>query len=222
MTDQQFENLDIELTTPSLDDGDFVNQKEKRKKIVIAIVSILLVVVLAVSCALLVKTYVITSFIVNGISMYPTLDGGNGKFGDSIDTNGEVLYLNKLAKINRGDIVVINPPWDSLKRYDNEKGEYYINLVKRVIGVGGDTIEIRDGKVYLNGSILDEPYLFEQMNDAYDNHAPWIIEEGYIFCMGDNRNNSSDCRAFGQVSLEDVVGKCFLVKGIDGKLRTPK
>lgn len=188
----------------------------KIRRITLTVIIVLLVVILAVVAALLVKHYVISTFIVDGISMYPTLDGGNGAIAegdsDAERVNGEVLYLNKLAKIKRGDIVVFTP-----KNWNLGAGER-TSLVKRVIGVAGDRIQIIDGQLYLNEKLMDEPYINEPMNDRYDGLDEYVTE-GHIFCMGDNRNNSSDSRAFGLVSLDEVEGKCFLIKSINGKLR---
>ena len=183
----------------------------RRRQIIVALVCVLIVVLLAVTLALIIKTYVITTFTVDGISMYPTLDGGGGASLDSDPQNGETLYLNRVAKIKRGNIVVFKPDWAAM----NGKA-----LVKRVIAVAGDHLQIINGKVILNGQPLDEPYINEAMNHDYDG-LDVVIANGNIFCMGDNRNHSSDCRAYGQVPLDTVVGRCFLVKGLDGKLRKP-
>ena len=183
----------------------------RRRQIIVALVCVLIVVLLAVTLALIIKTYVITTFTVDGISMYPTLDGGGGASLDSDPQNGETLYLNRVAKIKRGNIVVFKPDWAAM----NGKA-----LVKRVVAVAGDHLQIINGKVILNGQPLDEPYINEAMNHDYDG-LDVVIANGNIFCMGDNRNHSSDCRAYGQVPLDTVVGRCFLVKGLDGKLRKP-
>lgn len=191
--------------------------KPQPKRIIVAVICVLLVVVLAVMSALLLKKYVFSSFIVDGISMYPTLDGGNGavKEGDSEKerTNGEVLYLNKKATLKHGDIVVFTPDWIK------DSNGNYISLVKRVIGLGGDSIRIGGGVVYLNGQILDEPYINEK--NWYCEDMDFVVPEGYMFCMGDNRNHSDDSRVFGCAKIDSLVGKCFLIKGIDGKLRKP-
>ena len=189
---------------------EFEPQARKNRKLIVAVIIVLLVIILAITCALLVKYYVISTYIVDGISMHPTLNGGNGAYDDNDRTNGDVIYLNKIAKINRGDIVVFTPD----NGIFSEK-----SLVKRVIGVGGDRIQIIDNIVYLNGQILDEPYINEAMRDTED--LDITVENGRIFCMGDNRNHSTDSRVFGTVPLEVVVGKCFLIKGVNGKLRTP-
>ncbi len=187
----------------------YEDQKRRSKRVAISVAIVLLVVVLAIASALLVKYFVIGTFTVDGISMYPTLDGGSGAQNDSDRNNGETLYLNKLAKINRGDIVVLVP--------DNGifKGR---TLVKRVVAVGGDHVVISENVVYLNGQRLDESYVNQEEVARYDD-LDIYVEDGYIFCMGDNRNHSTDCREFGQVSLDCVVGRCFLIKGLDGKLR---
>lgn len=195
-------------------------QKPKNKRIMIAVICVLLVVILALTTALLLKKYVLSTFIVDGISMYPTLDGGAGdqREGDSQEerTNGEKLFLNKAADISRGDIIVFTPDW--IKNSDGE----YISLVKRVIGIGGDHIVIKGDQVWLNGELLDEPYINDEtvaFPEEYD--VDLYVPYGELFCMGDNRNHSDDSRIYGTVSLDDVVGKCFLIRGLDGELRKP-
>lgn len=188
----------------------------RKRQIVTAIICVLIVALLAVTCALLVKTYVISTFKVDGISMYPTLDGGNGASMDSDATNGETLYLNRLAKVKRGDIVVFTPEWDSMRLADGS----YKSLVKRVIAVEGDHLQIIDAKVYLNGEPLDEPYINGEMSHSHDG-LDIVVSSGHVFCMGDNRNHSSDCRDHGEVPTKCIVGKCFLIKSISGKLRKP-
>lgn len=194
------------------------------RRAVIAAVSVLMAVILAVAAALLVRHFVITTYIVEGISMYPTLDGGDGPNTeyaasqeelDRILNNGEVLYLNKLAKIKRGDIIVFVAPSEwGLSDHANSS-----SVVKRVIAVGGDRLQFKNGnEVYLNGQLLDEPYINNDRGAVYPDFDE-VIPEGYIFCMGDNRAHSTDCREHGAISLDCVIGKCFLIKGINGKLR---
>ena len=199
-------------------DTELVNEQPpaRKKQIVTAIICVLIVAILAVTCALLVKTYVIATFTVDGISMYPTLDGGAGAHMDADPTNGETLYLNRLAKVKRGDIVVFTPDWESMRGADGKQK----SLVKRVIAIEGDRVQITDAKVYVNGELLDEPYINGTMSHDHDG-LDVIVLSGHIFCMGDNRNHSSDCRDHGEVPVSCVVGKCFLIKSISGKLRKP-
>lgn len=206
----EFEPIEIQTPTGT----------NSKKRMAISVICVLLVAILAVTAALLVKTYVISTFIVDGTSMYPTLDGGNGAFseGDSDRerTNGEVLYLNKLAKIKRGDIVVFTSPASDLINIDGSPQ----TLVKRVIAVGGDHLQIIDNVVYLNDQVLTENYINADGMDTPNIDV--YVKDGYIFCMGDNRNKSRDCRNFGQVSLDNVIGRCFAIKGLNNKLRWVK
>lgn len=197
-----------------------INQNTNNRKIILAVIVTLCIIILAIACALLVRTYVFTTYMVDGHSMNPTLDGGvtaSAGSDPAYRTDGETLILNKLAKIKRGDIIVFTPTeWNITDVYGNPS-----TLVKRVIGVAGDRIQIIGNVVYLNGTALDEQYIAEPMDFRYDGLDVYV-SEGHIFCMGDNRNNSTDCRAYGEVSLDCVVGKCFLIKGTNGKLRTCK
>ena len=195
-----------------IQDPPLEDPKARTRRIATSVAIVLLVIVLAIATALLLKYFVLDTFTVDGISMYPTLDRGNGANLDDDENNGETLFLNKMAKIKRGDIVVFVP----------DKGTFAgRTLVKRVIAIGGDHVQIKDNAVYLNGQLLVEDYTNDQEPAIYDQDLDFYVEEGNVFCMGDNRNHSSDCRVFGQVSLDTVVGRCFLIKGLDGKLRKP-
>lgn len=195
-----------------IQDPPLEDPKARTRRIATSVAIVLLVIVLAIATALLLKYFVLDTFTVDGISMYPTLDGGNGANLDDDENNGETLFLNKMAKIKRGDLVVFVP----------DKGTFAgRTLVKRVIAIGGDHVQIKDNAVYLNGQLLVEDYTNDQEPAIYDQDLDFYVEEGNVFCMGDNRNHSSDCRVFGQVSLDTVVGRCFLIKGLDGKLRKP-
>jgi signal peptidase I len=110
----------------------------------------------------------------------------------------------------RGDIVVFTPPdtWQS--------GQVVTPYIKRVIGVGGDNIDIHDGKVYVNDIELVEPYIFKDTDgtpqstegDQESNH--WTVPNGELFLMGDHRQSSADSRIFGTVAVDKVIGRAWL------------
>ena len=104
----------------------------------------------------------------------------------------------------RGDIIVFDPP----PTWAQADGTPFI---KRVIGVGGDVIEIKDHKVYVDSHPLSEPYLFEnQPTDPTGGQATWTIPQGELFVMGDHRSNSADSRVFGPVPVAQVIGRAWL------------
>ena len=109
----------------------------------------------------------------------------------------------------RGDIVVFTPP----EVWAQSDGTPYI---KRVIGVGGDKIEIHDGKVFVDGVALNEPYVFKgadgQPQETEDplQMEKWTVPEGELFLMGDHRKSSADSREFGPVDISAVIGRAWL------------
>ena len=126
----------------------------------------------------------------------------------------EYVLVDKLTPrfdtYKRGDIVVFTPPQDW--------GDDGTPFIKRVIGTGGDTVEIKDdGLVYVNGEALDEPYVFrdEPGGPAQPTTAPldqtsWTIPLDELFLMGDHRANSADSRTFGPVEVDNVIGRAWL------------
>jgi signal peptidase I len=104
----------------------------------------------------------------------------------------------------RGDIVVFNPP----VAWAQPDGTPFI---KRVIGVGGDTISIKDNRVYVNGIALDEPYIFDNQGTLpTGDRSAWVIAPNELFVMGDHRANSADSRVFGPIEKKDVIGRAWL------------
>jgi signal peptidase I len=107
---------------------------------------------------------------------------------------------------HRGDIVVFNPP--SGWAHDPSGTPF----IKRVIGVGGDTVDIHAGHVYVNGVQLVEPYVFEdQTTDMPDGGSKtWILQPGQFFVMGDHRQESQDSRDFGPIDKSSIIGRAWL------------
>jgi signal peptidase I len=105
----------------------------------------------------------------------------------------------------RGDIIVFNPP----AAYAQSDGTPFI---KRIIGVGGDTVSIHDDNVFINGIQLNEPYLYEGQptTTSPGSLSTWVIPDGDLFVMGDHRQDSSDSRVFGPVPKSNVIGRAWL------------
>jgi signal peptidase I len=139
-------------------------------------------------------------------AIFLVVNAATGRFrieGQSMEPNlhdGEYVLIDKVSYLlhspERGDVVVFTPP-------NNER-----DYIKRVIGLPGDTVEIRGGQVYVNGVVLDEPYL--QQTTLRDESAH-LVENGRYFVLGDNRNNSSDSRSFGTITPQSIVGRAWLV-----------
>lgn len=166
----------------------------------------ILVVAGAIAVALLIKTFVLQAFFIPSESMVPTL-----AVGDRVLVNKLSYHLHD---VNRGDVVVFERP-------DGET-EAVKDLIKRVIGLPGDTIVFKDGKVMVNGQFLSEPYLPAGTvtvpgpgNPSYPYKCtvddPCKIPEGSIWVMGDNRPNSKDSRYFGPIPESKIVGRAFVV-----------
>ena len=162
---------------------------EEKKNVKSEVMEWIKSILLAVVIAVLIKTFIFNTTYVLGNSMYPTLHER-----DRLLANKIPLYF---SGPKRGEIVVIKAP-------DAENKDY----IKRVIGIGGDTVAIIDGKVYLNGRLLQEDYIEKgAYTHVYEDNY-WEVPEGYIFVLGDNREEgaSKDSGYFGCVPVENVKG----------------
>lgn len=129
---------------------------------------------------------------------------------------GDHVFLNKLFYGPR--IPFTNwklPAWRQVQRQEIVAFRYprdpSLIYVKRVIGLPGDRLEMRNTKVYVNGHRLDEPYVMHTRSNSRENFGPVTVPAGHLFVMGDNRDNSHDSRFWGPVPLENVVGEPLLV-----------
>ena len=122
----------------------------------------------------------------SGTSMMPTYK------------DGELLMLDKNFTIDRGDVVAFRYPEEPTK-----------SLIKRVLGLPGEQIEIRQGVVFIDGSILEEDYVSAENNRRSADLEPVVVPEGHVFVMGDNRDLSNDSRAWGPLPIESVYGEVW-------------
>jgi len=200
-------------------------------------------VIIAVLLALLIRAFVVQAFKIPSGSMIPTLVVGDhilvNKFQYGIKapfTDGRFLIF---SPPKRGDVIVFSFPGNREKeectslakgvstRISNAwnlKNPYYLfksdcrDFIKRIVAVGGDKVEIKNKKVYVNGRALSEPYtihndrlILDADASRRDNLGPITIPRNKFFAMGDNRDNSHDSRFWGMVDIDEIKGEAFII-----------
>lgn len=190
-------------------------------------------IVIAFVLALLIKYFIGTPTIVEQESMKPTLIEGHRlllnrwvRTTKKMPQRGDIITFeapsNAKVLIEREDIDLNNP----VAKYENEptswwgKFTYYVleigkeSYIKRVIGLPGEHVQIKEGKVYINGEQLQEDYLAEgvetRANYSDEYFTDFIVPENCVFAMGDNRRQSTDCRKFGCIPLEKIESKVWI------------
>jgi signal peptidase I len=166
---------------------------------------------MALLLALFIRTFIVQAFKIPSGSMIPTLQIGDHilvnklAYGVRIPFWGQ--YWLQFKNPQRGDVLVFVFPEDRSK-----------DFIKRVIAVGGDVVEIRGKKVYVNNVAQEDPYAHFESSSGLtgelpirDDYGPTRIPKHHIFVMGDNRDRSYDSRFWGFVELQDVKGKAFLI-----------
>lgn len=205
------------------------NQISRNKKIIKEIGGWIICIVIAIILALLIKYFILTPTVVKQESMYPTLE------------ENQRLILNRLGRTfkqmpKRGDIITFEAPTVTYRTeedtdisnpvaiYEDEERNIFegfsynvleigkTSYIKRVIGLPGDHVQIKNGKVYINEEELEEDYLQSGIvtDDAEGMFSDIIVPQNTVFAMGDNRNSSVDCRAFGCIPLERIEGKVLI------------
>ena len=178
-------------------------------------------IIIALVLAMLFRYFIGTPTIVKQVSMYPTLVQDErlwlnrwGRTTKTLPERGEIITFEEPAKITytQAEIDESNP----VAKYDEKTGfRWFVNnfleigkrsYIKRVIALPGEHVQIKDGKVYINDQELDEPYLqdgivTDVVGAGFDD---FTVPENCVFAMGDNRNHSTDCRAFGCIPLEKI------------------
>ena len=144
-------------------------------KVIKEVIPYIVIVVVVV----LIRTFIITPVRVDGDSMKNTLK------------NGDILLLYKLSSIDRFDIIVLD------EEKDNEK------IIKRVIGLHGETVAIKKGKIYINDKVIDDEYAYGETSD----YNKVTLKDDEYFILGDNRLISKDSRYFGPIKDNEIKGK---------------
>jgi signal peptidase I len=168
-------------------------------------------IIIAILIAVVVRTFVVQAFKIPSGSMIPTLLIGDHILVNKFIYGIKMPLLRKtiipIADPKRGDIIVFEYPKDRSKDY-----------IKRVIGISGDKIEIRNKVIFINGKkhpdafgIYNDTVVYPGSLQPRDNYGPVTVPAESLFVMGDNRDNSTDSRFWGFVDLKDVEGKAFII-----------
>jgi signal peptidase I len=170
-----------------------IDQAARRRR---ALFDWIVVIGIALLVAFVVRTFVLAHFVVDGTSMSTTLH------------DGDRVFVNKLSyrlhDPNRGDVVVLHELEGAASR----------DLIKRVIALPGETIEVRNCEVLIDGQRLQEPYLDPEVvtpGNCGGETPPTEVPDGFVFVMGDNRGGSLDSRNLGPIDEDDLVGRAFVV-----------
>ena len=185
-------------------------------------------IVIAIVLAILIRYFIGTPTIVKKRSMYPTLKQDErlilsrwGRTTKKMPERGDIITFEAPSKmalsaeevdLNNPVAVYTNQPKNIFSKFT-----YYVlewgkqSFIKRVIGLPGEHIKIEDGKVYINGEEYKEDYLQEDVKTTASGvFTDFVVPENYVFAMGDNRAESTDCRSFGCIPLEKIEGKVVL------------
>jgi signal peptidase I len=173
-------------------------------------------IVIAVVLALFMRTFVVQAFKIPTGSMEPNLLIGDhllvNKFVFAPTVSSVERTILPMADIRRGDIVVFKYPEDPER-----------DFIKRVIGLPGETLELREHRVHVNGRAVDEPYAHYlprpagsgsgeiTSDDVRERYGPVVVPAGSVFVMGDNRDNSQDSRYWGFLPKENIKGKALMI-----------
>lgn len=172
--------------------------KKKGPSFLGRVFSLALTIVLALAIAWFLQTFIFQFYQVQQDSMDPTLQPGQYILVDKLTGN--------LLPYTRGDVVVIRTPEIVAA------GGLNTPFVKRIVGLPGETVELKDGLVYIGGQTFSEPYVNSTSGTAPELNHPskWVIPAGQVFVMGDHRDVSRDSRDFGPVAISSIIGRAYI------------
>lgn len=216
------ENEELEKTAGK-ESGNTEDPEEKKRKFIRDIVDIAESTLITVFVIVMVFTYILHPVNIVGRSMVPTLNKNIDSSAPAGKASTDKVFMTTVYfGIDYGDILVINKDKNYLL---DENGKPYVPegtpslnecIIKRVIAVGGQTVDIRDNQVIVDGKVLNEPYIAPGSTTeglgGFDAQYPITIPEGYYFVMGDNRNHSTDSRAatVGLIKEDQIYGKAII------------
>lgn len=188
-----------------------INEKTKEEKTKSKVQEYIEAIIIAILIALFIRTFIVAAYKIPSRSMVPTLLVGDHLLVNKFIYGIKIPILRKIivpiTDPKRGDIIVFIYPHDRSK-----------DFIKRVIGVGGDTIEIKNKKIFINKkehtdnySIYTDDMLYPASMQPRDNFGPVVVPSNTVFVMGDNRDESADSRFWGFVDLKDVEGKALII-----------
>lgn len=176
---------------PHFEEEDYLGQEETKENSFISFIKELpLLIIVAFVVAWAIKSFIIQPFFIPSGSMEPTFFDG-----DHVLVN---KFVYRFSKPERGDVIVFKYPLDTSKDY-----------IKRVIAVGGETVEVRSGDVFINGKEIYEPYLKSEVVGS--DYGPIKIPANKFFVLGDNRDNSSDSRTWGLLPPKNILGRAVVL-----------
>lgn len=161
------------------------------------LLELVFIVALALGMYAVATTYLVAPFQVQQDSMQPTIQPGDYVLLDKLTL--------KIGNLRRGDIVVFAAPGND--------GPGAIPFIKRVIGLPGETVDLRAGNVFVDGTGLAEPYIFpgeDTQPNPQTGTISWVVPAGSVFVLGDHRAVSEDSRVFGMVPISRIIGRTIL------------
>ncbi|MFC1890181.1 signal peptidase I [Thermodesulfobacteriota bacterium] len=185
-----------------------MTEKTQEKKFTLQVVrEYTEVLIIALALALFIRTFIIQAFKIPSGSMIPTLAIGDhilvSKFSYGVKIPFTDICFLDFHKPEREDVIVFREPKQGKK-----------DFIKRVMGLTGDRIEVKNKKLYINGQIYEDRHAYfagNRFRSGIDNFGPVTVPEGHYFMMGDNRDNSSDSRVWGFVPFENIRGKALII-----------